>query len=686
MSFKLAKAPRPAKVVLALLLTSAMCTAALELYADVEAKVALRRVLAIHPGLTVQAIVAEPFSGAVTLRGVSVSSGDSRVTIGALRLPLARAGVGFVSQAFASPFDDKNAPEPATAPIAPPAAGAPPAAPPPAAAAPPAATVTTGSTSADDVVIVSGSTTYRVNRIEMTGTSLSNADLAALLDVNSPESAEARLKKFSAAAVVIPELLADKKDAGTEQHMSMTHILLANVVDGTVAAASAGEISFSIKDKAVTNGTTGSLEATGLNLTQIAHVFGSVRTDEAEPIKTLYDAFVVNSVKVTNVSQNSSFSIAKLEEVGARGRALKTDIATASSAAAKADPSDAKSAALFDDMAHSFQFSLLEMTDVSSKSDSPDGPTTFTLASASMDHFADRKIGGLNVAGFRLEGPGTIFGVGTVSIGAFTIPAAKGSAIAGAPASTMSPPATVAMDKVDVDVVSKNDKTDDQPASTTHVKFKVDHVAFSSDGQINEIPSHSSFGLQNISFDVPPNDAGGFNAMGYKHVTISGALATTYDAASQDLKIGNLSVNGVDMGSVAASAHLVNVGKGLLSSDKDIQSSSLVAMLIKAIDIKVSNAGLLEKALAYKAAKDGVTIAQEREADIDFFVNKMPVIANNNEKARLVGAAIARFIADPKTLHVAIGSKSGLGAAAIGLLGSPDLILDTLDVQASADD
>ncbi len=81
-----------------------------------------------------------------------------------------------------------------------------------------------------------------------------------------------------------------------------------------------------------------------------------------------------------------------------------------------------------------------------------------------------------------------------------------------------------------------------------------------------------------------------------------------------------------------------------------------------------------------------MSVQQERDADIDFFANKMPMIANNNEKARLVGAAIAKFIADPKTLHVAIESKSGLGAAAIGLLGSPDLILDALDVQATADE
>ena len=673
--FKPVKSRRFAKIGAVSLATSSFFIFLIEIDARLLAQAMLKRALLAHPGLHVEAIVAEPFAGYVSLRAVNVRSGKMLVSIGALRLPLARSGFGFMSSAYASPFDDKETPSVAPAPVAPPAASPVTVDPPPLAPM--------GSTAADNVVIISGATTYRVKRIEMTGTSLSNAGLAALLDSGSNESAEARLKKFSAAAVVIPELLADKKDAETEQHMSMTHVLLANVVDGNVAAASAGEISFSVKDKVVTNGTTGSLEATDLNLTQIAHVFGSVRTDEAEPLKPLYDAFVVNSIKVTNVSQNSTFAIAKLKEVGARGRALKTDIASASSAAAKADPSDAKSAALFDDMAHSFQIGLLEMTDVTSKSDTPDGTTTFAMASASVDHFADRKIEGLALAGFHLEGPGMMFGLGTLTVGAFTIPPAKGSM---APPSTMAPPALVAMDKIDVDVVSRNDKMDDRPATTTHVKFQVNHAAFASEGQLNEIPLKSALDIDNLSFDVPLSDPAGLNAMGYKHVVLSGSLATTYGAAAQDLQIGKLSMNGVDMGAITASARLVNVGRGLLSSDKDIQSSSIVSMLLRNLDIRVKNAGLFQKALAYKADNDGVTVAQEREAEIDFFTDKMPTIANNNAKARLIGAAIAKFIADPQTLHIAIASKSGIGAAAIGLLGSPDLILDTLDVHASAND
>jgi hypothetical protein len=337
-------------------------------------------------------------------------------------------------------------------------------------------------------------------------------------------------------------------------------------------------------------------------------------------------------------------------------------------------------------MAHSFQIGLLEMTDVRSTSAAPDGTTNFTIASASLDHFSDRRIDGLNLAGFHLDGPDMKFGLGTLVIGAFTIPPAKGSAIEGAPAPTIVPPASITLEKIDVDVLSKNDKTDTQPASTTRVKFGVDHVAFASEGHAGEIPAKSSLGIDNISFDVPPDDPAGFNAMGYKHVMLSGALATTYAADGEDLKIGNLSVNGVDMGSVAASAHLVNVSRGLLSSDKTIQSSSMVAVLMRAFEIKVVNGGLFEKALASKADKDGVSVAQERETGIDFFANKMPAIANNNEKAKMIGAAIAKFIADPKTLHVAIASKTGLGIAAMGLLGSPDLILDTLDVEAGADD
>ena len=57
----------------------------------------------------------------------------------------------------------------------------------------------------------------------------------------------------------------------------------------------------------------------------------------------------------------------------------------------------------------------------------------------------------------------------------------------------------------------------------------------------------------------------------------------------------------------------------------------------------------------------------------------------DSAKAQLVVAALHKFIAAPKTLHIALSSKDGLGADAAPLIGSPQALLDALEVEASAD-
>ena len=53
-------------------------------------------------------------------------------------------------------------------------------------------------------------------------------------------------------------------------------------------------------------------------------------------------------------------------------------------------------------------------------------------------------------------------------------------------------------------------------------------------------------------------------------------------------------------------------------------------------------------------------------------------------KAQSIVAALHTFIADPKTLHIALASKNGLGAAVISGIDSPQALLDAVEVEAGA--
>ena len=656
-------------ILFGILTAGALGGLASEVLADLAAKSMLRETLARHQGLIVATIGVEPWAGNLVLRRVRTRVGGVPVSIGTLRLPI--HGLGPVTSARAAASETQTAP-----------AGPSPTPPQPAPAAP-------GSVSADNVVVTSGPTTYRIKHIEMAGTSLSNGDLAALLDATTPGSLEVRLRRFKAAAIVIPEVAADDPTAGSERHGLVKQILLANVSAGKAAAGSAAETTFAIKDgQEAINGRTGAIEAAGLDLAQVAHVLSTTRVDDNEPILPLYDTLVVNALDVANVTRNSRISMTSLKQTAGKGRALKTDISAAGAAATQAGPTvptDAKSAALFDDVAHSFVVGSLEVNDLASHNDSPDGATSFVASEVAIQDFADRKIGGMTVRGFRLDSPDAKFALATLDVGPFVIPPPQVSSAVAATSKTMVPPGKLEMGGVDVDVISRQKE---KPDTATEIRFKVGHIGFASDGHPNEIPPKALFAFDGLSFDVPPNSAStqALYDMGYRNVNLSGTIASAYDADNQDLKVRDLSVDGANMGSIGLSLHLLNVTKGLLSSNQQIATASAMSVLAKAVDLKIANAGLFQKAIELKARRDGMTVADERDFGVDFFANKLPASLNDNAGAKTIGDAVAKFIADPRNLHISIESKEGLGVASMGLLTDPGALLDTLDIHASADE
>ena len=218
---------KPVTLATALLATSALGLTGVEIAANRAADAALRHAIATHAGLRVGGIEASPLRGQVIVRDIAMGDGAVRVTIGALTLPAPMPSLGLITSAQASPFDDK--------PDETPSAAAPTTTPSP---VPSAASM--GNASASNVVITNGSTTYRIKRIDLTGTMLSVSDVATLLDAKTADALASHLKTLSAAAIVIPEITSDDPTTGSERHWTVKQVLLANVVAGKVANGSAG--------------------------------------------------------------------------------------------------------------------------------------------------------------------------------------------------------------------------------------------------------------------------------------------------------------------------------------------------------------------------------------------------------------------------------------------------------------
>ncbi len=591
------------------------------------------------PGLRIAAWHVHPLAGEIVAEGVD----ERGLRIGRLRVPLATPLTKLASIV---------APATASADGPVPPAGA-------------------NTISAEDVSFSDGATTYRLKTIQLAGTDLTKDGLAALVDAKSPASLETRFARINARAVAIPEISIDDTTPGSERHAAVHQIALANVVAGRASAATAANASLAVTagDDAA-NLATGPMEAANVDLAQLAHVALTRRSDAAEAQKPLFDKLVVEKLSLANAAHSAGVDVGSISATSVAGRPLSTAIADA----AIAQPgSNAASALLLADLAQSFVVSTLDVDDFAMHGASSDGDTSLSAKEIGLQGFGAGKIGGLHLRDFSLAGPTAKLGVGSADLGAITIPEkASDSRISARPG------------KLDLGAITMEVAAKD----ATPLKLTIGHVALAQEGGPSAIPSTGSATVDNLGLDLAPGGTltHALSEMGYQHATVSGAFTSSYDAGAQELTIHKLSLNDPAMGSLELTLRLANVSPDLLSTDPQAAQASAIAVLAKTLDLKIANAGLFDKALALKAQQDGISVAAERAFGVDLFRNKLPVMLGEGQGIKTIGDAVAKFIADPKTLHVSLGSKDGLGLGAVAMLGDPGALLDTLDIKATADD
>ena len=523
--------------------------------------------------------------------------------------------------------------------------------------------------SADNIVVKSGNTTIRIKHIEIAGSSLSEADVAALFDTNDAKILEARLRKLDAASIVIPEITGDAIDGTGRMHFAQQQILLVEVHGGRAATGSAAAGTLTFKDdkgdKDETKISTGAATFKGIDLAQIAHLVTGPRTDESEALQPLCDEFAVDTVTIGGALENvASATIATIRETGLKGRPLKPAVASDKNGGATS----------LDDIAHSFSTDLIEADNLALAGTL--GAASKGLKSLALHHAAMRGLGGGRLARFELSDlamEGNEKQPGTIKLGAVEIDNV---------ASNATPVPSI--DRIDLRDVLVDVPTEDK--SGQRITLSVAHAKYAAPGLvIGKLPEKATLSIEHASFDVPPDSAVSpvLVAMGYKRLDLSSETVSRYDVAARTLDLDRLSLSGVGMGELDIKVELGNVTDAIVSQNDAIQTRAAAAMLVRSLDLKLRNEGLIDKAIGFKAAIDGVSVDQER-TNIAQLVDTALVGfgLQDSAKAQLVVAALHSFIADPKTLHIALASKTGLGTDAISLIASPRALLDALDVEA----
>jgi hypothetical protein len=608
--------------------------------------------LARAGGLTFAQVIAYPWRSQARIVGLSLEASDFHIHVGALNLP---AGSLLFS------------------PIA-------------------AAIAGTDSASAEDVTIETGSSTYKIKRINLSGASLSTAELAQILDPKNAAPIAERFGKISAALITIPEIIGQTKFGATTQKIVFRDIALNGLVQGKAAAASASGASFSISDpqRGKAEGGYGQISAKAVDLVVAARILTQTRDQTDAPRSPLYDSIALDGFHLTNLEAQFELDVGSLTAAGAKGRPPRKPWAEVQPA--DSNPSESgKPRAFLAEALDSFEIDDVAASDVKLTVLANGDPASFRLARISMSRLGDAKISALEAQNLGFSGA-----AGKIDLDGLTLRGVDFKSSGGADdSSTDALPMPnliekdllpqveqIVLTKLDVDLTNApSGQLESSPVPSGSV-FKADRLEV--DRKKDDAAVGLDLALDHLTASL--NEAGPFAslaAMGYEQLDVSSRLQLAWTATSRELEIKTFSLAGADMGTLKIVGLINNVTSDLGSSDQSAAAAAARNLLLKKLDVRIANEGVVEKALAAQAKGQKKSVEAMRHSDEIVASLVLPALLGNGPPARALGAALARFIADPKTLHLVAVSPQGVGLADLDLMRTPGALFDRVEIEAS---
>jgi hypothetical protein len=174
-------------------------------------------------------------------------------------------------------------------------------------------------------------------------------------------------------------------------------------------------------------------------------------------------------------------------------------------------------------------------------------------------------------------------------------------------------------------------------------------------------------------------------ALGYARIALAMSVGLNYQAEAKTFALTDFTIDGVDMGSLGLTANFTDVGPELFGADNSGRLLAALGAGVAAVEIKLANGGLFEKALAFYAKQEGVTPDALRAQWSAVIGQSAPVMLGGSPAGLALAAEAQKFIAEPKTLSIAIKAKNGaLKAGDFMAIGDPIAFAAKLDITAVA--
>jgi hypothetical protein len=220
---------------------------------------------------------------------------------------------------------------------------------------------------------------------------------------------------------------------------------------------------------------------------------------------------------------------------------------------------------------------------------------------------------------------------------------------------------------------------------------KTDHIA------VGSVELHGGYSggalrggwskITGVVIEPAANSAGAQSlaSLGYSRLELAMGVSANYEADAKTLSLDNLTVDGVQMGSLALKANFIDVAPGLFHGATDSRLQALFGCGVVSLELRLVNAGLFEKALAFYAKQEHSTPEALKQQWSDAVGQMAPLFLGGTPAALKAAAEAQKFIVSPHNLTVAIKAKEGaLKAADFIAISDPVAFAGKLDIAAAA--
>ncbi|MCK2055694.1 hypothetical protein [Methylobacterium sp. 37f] len=562
-----------------------------------------------------------------------------------------------------------------------------------------------------DVTLAFGETVLKAPRITASGTRLSKDELSALLKGGAGESWPARLVRLDAASLAIPELRVERTAAADATPVvTYRDVVARDVRAGRIAELTAAGASILVAGGPQKGtGTYGRMRATDLDLTVLARLYGEPG-DGKRALQRIYATFAVDDVAYVD-ARGTAVKIARIEGRDLSGRQIPATWTGALQAFTGLDyeriaPAErARLMVLGADLAEAVSVGALEATGLSVQEAKPRDAFSLGVARLEMTsaglHLEDITFAGIDGAKARLarlslDGFSLAPTVAALrKLAALTTPPAEADLRLLTPAL-----GTLALKDLSLDLPAEpqngrdpvrdpaRDPGDKAAAAPMHVGLRDGSLNFAAprDG----VPTAGRLSLSGLTLPasavagVP--GLGSLGLYGYRDLDLALVADTAWDESARELKLGEVSVSGKDMGSVRINGMIGGIGPEVFNPDVAVSSFAMLSATAKALDLTIENTGLFDRFIAAQSKVLSLKPEELKQEYVTASTFGVPAILGNSAGAKAIGTAMGQFVTKPGTLSLSLRPKNGTG---IGMLEfsaapTPAALFDRLEVNAKA--